>query len=308
MNLPNLHQPLLLRGCLAAMDLHHADYPVLDQIALALVNAAGDLPRLKACVAAIMRENIDRVIQTPKTGRRLFSQLQNSEKTYLGTALEIDLRSSLGLQRGKAMDLEISGHDVDVKFSQTEAWMIPRECVGRPCILLSGRETQSKFSLRLIVAREDYLTQGKNQDKKRRFTAHAIRENALPLILNADYPRNFWLDVQDHVAVAISDGRSGNDRLIRLFKEVPDRIITRKIIQDVAAQLDFTRRLRADKSRGTKNRLRRDSIGVLSGSNPRHRALAETLGVPVPGPTEYLAHNFLDPKEAELARRHGLEL
>jgi hypothetical protein len=45
--------------------------------------------------------------------------------------VEIDLRSDLGLARGaNLVDLNIAGHDCDVKFTKKFAWNIPPKEVG----------------------------------------------------------------------------------------------------------------------------------------------------------------------------------
>ena len=135
----------------------HGDYPVLAAIVEVLLTAAEGSANLQRIVGGIIRDCIDRVIQTPKTARLLYSDLQNSEKTYIGTAVEIDLRSSLALKRGTGLDLSIAGYDVDVKFSQAYGWALPPEVVDKPCILLSGNDKRALFSMGVMVMTESLL-------------------------------------------------------------------------------------------------------------------------------------------------------
>lgn len=283
----------------------HIDYVPLRRVGQALVTAAGGLQALRDLMAVLVRDNIDRVIQTPKTGRRYYSDLQNSEKTYLGTALEIDLRSALGLGRGTSMDLSIEGEDVDVKFSQRDGgWMIPPEAQDKICILLTANDEAALFSFGLIVARAQYMRPGANRDKKQSVSAEG-RKSIWWLIRNAAYPNNFWLTIDKDKIQRISAGRSGNHRMMSLFREVQDRAISRKVVEDVASQLDPTRRVRKDKSRGTRNVLEQEGIVLLSGSNPDHRELIKALGLPEIKRTEYLAHRFVE-SERRLAAKHGV--
>lgn len=285
----------------------HRDYAILQPITGALLNAAGGQAKLEALVAGIVRNCIDRVIQTPKTGRRLYTDLQNSEKTYIGTAVEIDLRSALGLSRGAEMDLEIAGHDVDVKFSQGKGWMIPPEAFGKPCILISASDLTNRYSLGVVVAREQYLNPGQNRDAKKTIRAEH-RANIWWLIQSASYPPNFWRSVPKEITLKISEGPSGNQRVITLFRELRDRPISRKVIEDVATQLDPTRRVRSDKEGGTRDILRKEGILVLSGSKPEQRKLAEELALPPIAKTEYLSHRFETAVERQLAAKYGLAI
>jgi hypothetical protein len=285
----------------------HEDYAVLKAIVDALLAAAKGESHMRKVMAEIVRDNIDRVIQTPKTGRRLYTDLQNSEKTYIGTAVEIDLRSRLGLTRGEDMDLEIEGHDVDVKFSQGKGWMIPPEAVGKPCILVTANDITSRYSIGVIVARQQYLNPGLNRDSKKTIAAHH-RKNIWWLIQNESYPPNFWLSVDPDIIKKISEGTSGNQRMMTLFRELPDRPISRKVIEDVATQLDPTRRVRADRKRGTRNALEKEGMLVLSGTKRDQRALVRELGLPDIVRTEYMSHRFATAAEKAIAKKFGFAI
>jgi len=85
-----------------------------------------------------LRQSFDEVIDGPRTGRYRIEELEKTEKTYIGTKVEIILRNELTLPRGVVLDNLISGHEVDTKFSLTGDWMIPREAVGQICLLIKG--------------------------------------------------------------------------------------------------------------------------------------------------------------------------
>lgn len=286
----------------------HQDYDVLKVIVDALLGAAGGEGNLKKIMADIARDNIDRVIQTPKTGRRLYTDLQNSEKTYIGTAVEIDLRSALSLGRGENMDLEIAGHDVDVKFSQGKGWMIPPEAVGKACVLVTASDIINRYSLGVIVAREEYLNKGKNRDGKRTINAKQ-RVNIWWLIQNEEYPRNFWLDVPREVVERISKGKSGNDRATIFLREVLDRPFNRKIVADVGEdQEDFMRRFRGDAGakNGTRDTLLKEGILAVHGHRKKPRALMKKFGIELRH-DQFVSHR-LKPEEYEAARAAGYKV
>jgi hypothetical protein len=243
------------------------------------------------------------VINTPKTGRRLIEELYAPEKTYIGTCVENELRYFLRLPRGTDLDFEIGGVDVDLKFSVGESWMIPPEAFGRPCIILSADEYTARFCFGLFLARPEYLTKG-NRDKKcgiNKLGKQSIRW----IVKDEAYPPNFWQSVPQAVAQTIVSQRSGNDRVIALFREIQDRPIGRKIIEDVAMQKDPMRRSRADKSRGTRNRLAQDSIVLLCGDWLEAREFIATLGLPPLGKSEFMSHRAVAGEE-ELAKTLGL--
>ena len=90
----------------------HSD---LVAIANSLVAKVGSYRDFEARMGGMVRKALDEVIDTPRTGRWKMTQLEKTEKTYLGTKVEILLRHELGLRRGKKLDLEVDGHEVDVK-------------------------------------------------------------------------------------------------------------------------------------------------------------------------------------------------
>lgn len=268
----------------------HPDYPAVRPIADAIVEAAGDIPKLKELLSDVLRGAIDGVIKTPKTGRCFYTDLQNSEKTYIGTCVEIDLRAALEVRRGTVLDLNIGGTEVDVKFSATTAWMIPPEAFGRPCVLISANDRTARASFGVFVARPEYLS-APNRDQKRGVTANG-RTNVYWIFEDEPYTPNFWQSVSPSAAAQIADGTSGNIRMAALFREALDRPIPRKVVEDVARQKDFMRRLRADGDHGTRNTLAREGILVLSGVWRRDVQLIRRLGLQEISRNEFLSHRL----------------
>lgn len=282
----------------------HQDRLVLSVIASDILRRAGGENGLVSFVTQMLRECIDGVINTPKTARRSYEELEKTEKTYIGTCVEIAFRSGLKLKRGK-LDLVVAGHDVDVKMTMGGSWMIPMEAWNQTCVLISANEATARCSLGLVIARREYLSAGENRDRKRTIAA-AARHNIWWLLRDEAYPPNFWRTVKPVVVERVFEGESGNDRMVALFREVLDTPISRKVVEAVAGQKDFTRRVRADGKRGTRGRLAEEGIVLLSGTYDTK--VISALGLPAILRTDYISHKLRSEDERRAARVAGLRL
>jgi hypothetical protein len=282
----------------------HPDFSLLAELESEILLSAGGADDLRHNFPSLLRECIDDVIQTPRTGRRSYDELEKTEKTYIGTRVEIMLRSFLRAQKGD-LGLRIGRFDVDVKHTMGSNWMIPTETVGHPCVLLAADEEHALCYMGIVVARPEYLTAGPNQDAKRSLSAVRF-QNIRWLLRELPYPANFWRTVDAAVVERIFLGRSGNERVTALFAQVRDRPISRNVIEAVAQQKDFMRRIRADKgSRGTRGALGRQGMVLMSGDYDSH--FAHALGLPRLGKGEFMSHLIADEGEAQLARSAGYE-
>jgi hypothetical protein len=243
------------------VDEGHSDYPLLQRIADALIDRVGSVNRLEATVGDIVRTAIDSVIDTPKTTRRTIDELEKTEKTYLGTRIEILFRHALGLKKGR-LDLFVDGIDVDVKFTTQDNWMIPREAIDAACVLIAADEATGKLYAGLIVARREYLNPGNNQDQKKTIARDQFK-NIYWLVKGRPYPQRFWKTLPPDDVEFIFSGQSGTERLVRLFDLVQKIPVNRNVIEDVAQQLDYMKRLR--KNGGARDVLAKRGVRLLSG-------------------------------------------
>ena len=241
----------------------HPDFELLSQLASEITARAGGALTLEDSFPAMLRRCIDDVIMTPKTGRRAYEELEKTEKTYIGTRVEIELRALLRLPRGR-LDTEILGRDVDIKNTMGSNWMIPTEALDQPCLLVAADEARARCYLGLIVARPAYLTQGKNKDGKGSISAAGFG-HILWLLCDHPYPANFWRCQAPDIVAEIFSGDTGNVRMANLFRRIQNTPIARDVVEAVAQQKDFMRRIRADKGRGTRDHLEREGILLLSG-------------------------------------------
>ena len=123
----------------------HADFTELSALESDLLRAVGGQERLEEKLRSFFRSAIDEVIDTARSGRFFFSQLEKTEKTYLGTKFEILLRDWLQVPRGIRLDLLIGGREVDVKSTTAASgWMIPPEAIDQYCILLRVNRSEER--------------------------------------------------------------------------------------------------------------------------------------------------------------------
>ncbi len=280
----------------------HPDYDLLTRLAAEITERAGGQKALAERFTPMLRQCVDDVIMTPKTGRRSYDELEKTEKTYIGTRVEIELRALLRLPKGN-LDTLILGKDVDIKNTMGSNWMIPTEAIGHPCILVAADEPRAMCFLGLIVAKLDYLTAGQNKDAKKSVSAEGFA-NILWLLREEPYPRNFWQTVPSDSIDRIFSGSSGNQRMASLFREVQDTPIKREIVEAVAKQKDFMRRVRSDNGRGTRDILLRESILLLSGDFDA--GLIRQLGLPECSRSEFISRQVRTAQDMYLASKHGI--
>ncbi|NNE51577.1 MAG: hypothetical protein HKN30_04155 [Sulfitobacter sp.] len=282
----------------------HPDQPLLSALTGEITARAGGAEVLASRFGVMLRTCIDDVIMTPKTGRRAFEELEKTEKTYIGTRVEIELRAILGVPKGR-LDTRILGRDVDIKNTMGNNWMIPTEAVDHPCILVAADEARALCYLGLIVARPDYLTRGQNKDAKRSISAEGFRHIHW-LLREHPYPANFWRGVAAEKVARIFEGKTGNHRMAVLFREVQGQPISRDVIEAVAQQQDFMRRIRSDGGRGARDLLAREGILLLSGQYDAK--LIRALGLTETDARSFISYRAERDEELALAARHGMQL
>ena len=292
----SLPPSLIVRG--------HPDFDALTALATEITARAGGTLELHQSFPTMLRRCIDDVIMTPKTGRRAYEELEKTEKTYIGTRVEIELRALLRLPRGR-LDTEILGRDVDIKNTMGSNWMIPTEALDQPCLLVAADEARARCYLGLIVARPAYLTQGKNKDGKGSISAAGFG-NILWLMCDHAYPANFWRGQDPHVVTTIFSQSTGNTRMASLFRQIQACPIARDVVEAVAQQKDFMRRIRSDKGRGTRDLLETEGILLLSGQYDSQ--LIKALGLPRCRGSEFISCTPRGAQQRRMAEQAGFQL
>ena len=274
----------------------HPDFKILSALEDDILRCSGGLEHLRTFFADMLRDEIDKLIDTPNTDRREYAELEKVEKTYVGTRVEIRLRKFWGYPKGR-LDLRIGHLDVDIKHTMEASWMIPAEAVDAPCVLTAADENSAQCYMGLILAKREYLTGGSNRDKKVQIVA-AAWQHIRWLILAYPYPPNFWKTLDRPSVGNIFEGKSGMERVRRLFRHVLDRPIPRKVVIDAAQQLDPIKRVR--KNGGARDQMLQEGILILSGDY--NAALIAALKLPACNSGEFIAHRLKDGRERELAK------
>ena len=193
-----------------------------------------------------VRQAIDEVLDGPRTGRCKLAELAKTEKTYVGTKVEIVVRTSLGLDQGPILDLEIEKHPVDIKWAMNSVWQIPQEAVGQLCLCIGGLQDLSRFQVGLIRCNDEWLNSGENRDRKR--TLSVIGRSHMSLLVpSSPLPINFVEQMDDGMRIAVMAEPTIQTRVTKLFTLLPRTPIPRNAVATVARTTgDPMRRVRAD--------------------------------------------------------------
>ncbi|HMD95035.1 MAG TPA: NaeI family type II restriction endonuclease [Trebonia sp.] len=236
-----------------------------------------------ARVARVLRRTYDMLLDGQHTGRYRWDQLFKTEKTHFGTLVEINLQRAFGFADGQAMDFAIRGVDVDCKFSQTPAdWMIPPEAVGQLVLGLWASDDRGQWSLGLVRATGEALTNAAGNRDRKRWLSPAGKASVAWLFRNRPLPENALLRIPPrHVDQIFTCSAHGTQRVDMLFRLAQRRIISRTVVATVAQQEDYMKRVRGNG--GARSRLRPEGI-VIFGHYDSHRGVAQQLRLPVPAP------------------------
>lgn len=279
----------------------HIDFQDLSKLEQDLLSAVGGKEKFEEKLRGFFRSAIDEVIDTARTERFFLSELEKTEKTYLGTKFEILLRDWMKVPKGIVLDLLIGGQEVDVKSTTggKSGWMIPPEAIGHLCVLLRVNEDASTCAVGLVRARKEYLRVGENRDKKTSFSAEGTR-NIWWIAHDFAYTPNFWNRISDQLRRDIMSQRFGTRRLAKLFETCLEMPVSRVLIAGIAAQDDYMKRLR--RNGGARDVLAKKGIAVLYSGYDRD--LMKAFGLKF-GDREFLSYRPKNIAEEEILRREG---
>jgi len=244
-------------------------------------------------VAGVLRDTFDQLYDGQHSGRWAYEQLRKTEKTHMGTLVEINLHRRFKFADGDATDYRIAGVEVDCKYSMTYGgWELPPEAVGHICLLLTASDASGSWTAGLIRVREPDLRPGPNRDAKRQLTALSRGRIQELWPGRGRLTENLFLRLDPQVRRRIFGARSprglptGQARTNELFRSVQRRIIRRAELATVAQQDDFMKRARGNG--GARTHLRPEGILVL-GHQDRDPQIAAALGLPVPQKGEFIS-------------------
>jgi hypothetical protein len=278
---PELRQPVL-PGLEGLGDVVAAGDPELAAVAAELTALDADGARM----AAAIRGALDMLLDGQHTGRYRWDQLHKTEKTHAGTLVEIALARALHLADGTALDYTIAGADVDCKFShRVGGWMIPPEADGKLLLLVQASDEDGTWCAGLLRATEENLRPAGNRDLKR---ALNDRGRAAVSWLHARAPlqENALITLPERDVVAVFSLTSGQQRVNELFRRAQRMRVSRTVVATVAMQDDYMKRVRD--GGGARDQLRAEGI-VIFGGYAGDQVLASALGLPRPGPGEFVS-------------------
>ncbi|GAA3159827.1 hypothetical protein GCM10010531_09090 [Blastococcus jejuensis] len=244
-------------------------------------------------VAEVIRDTFDQLYDGQHSGRWSFDQLFKTEKTHMGTLIEINLQRRFKFDGGDATDYRIAGVQVDCKYSMREGgWTLPPEVVGHLALLVTADDQRSSWRAGLIRVTEELMNPGRNRDAKGvlslagRLRIRWLWEGhgylAPNLFLELDGP------TRDAIFLARSKRGSshGQARVNQLFRLVQRRLIRRAELATVAQQDDFMKRARGNG--GARTHLQPEGILVL-GHQENDPLVARDLGLQLPKKGEFVS-------------------
>ncbi|MEV0187218.1 NaeI family type II restriction endonuclease [Kitasatospora purpeofusca] len=245
--------------------------------------------------AGVIRSTIDQLLDGRRMGRWSYEQLHKTEKTHLGTLLEINLYKNFRLKEGDKADYLIEGIEVDCKYANAlGGWEIGPELVGCLCLVITASDSAKKSTWQagLVRASEEHLRASTNRDSKRKLNAVGVR--AITWLWGGEnqLEPNQLLGMSDSVRTEIMDasgkhGPTGQARINKLFELFQEKIVRRVTTETVGHGLDDPmRRIRAmDGARGF---LQKKGILVL-GHQELDPHVARSLGLDVPSKGQFIS-------------------
>lgn len=234
--------------------------------------------------ARVLRDTLDQLYDGQRTRRYHWQQLFKTEKTHCGTLVEINLQREFKFQDGIILDYQITGADVDCKYSQTcFAWMIPPEALGHLCLVVWAEDTSDPhWSMGLLRITPERLRTSGNRDAKTSLN-QAGRSSITWLFDKAPLPPNVFLQIDREKVHRIMALKSGVKRVDELFRVAQGMRIGRAAVATAGEQVDYMKRVRYNG--GARSHLRPEGIIIL-GQYRNHADVARALHLPVPGPGE----------------------
>ena len=173
-----------------------------------------------------LRDSLDELLDGQRTGRWCYQHLTKTEKTYLGTAVEINFTREFDLPDGDLLDWTLEGEDLDCKFSKDfGGWEIPMEMYRCPdhgeqsgtqdhaALLLWMDDDNRRWAAGLLRIADSLLRFRKdgnrqyNRDNKRKISAEGLNQISwLWGGIQHDLPEN----------LAAAHGPRGTDTRLRL--------------------------------------------------------------------------------------------
>lgn len=239
-------------------------------------------------VGYALREALDQIYDGQHTGRWDYTQLSKTEKTHVGTLVEIWMQREFEFADGADLDFSIAGVDVDCKWSlNLYGWEMPLEMYSRGskiAMVVWANEYTARWALGLVrVSDEILLPMGLQRDKKRRLNPQG-RDRILWVFAGEDLVKNCLLHIQDADKLAsIVYAKRGQAAITNLFRELQGELVNRAAVLTAAQQVDSAKRVR-----DARIQLKPEGIAIFGHYRP-HPEMATRLGLPEPTLGRYVS-------------------
>lgn len=244
------------------------------------------------------RDAFDQIYDGQHTGRWDYTQLAKTEKTHIGTIVEIALQREFGFADGDRLDYRIADVDVDCKWSRNlYDWEIPQEMYNAGdgiALLVWANDYTSRWAAGLLrITEKVLLPLGRQRDGKRRLSP-AGKDRILWLFSGEKLVENTLLHVSDPAALArIVNAPTGQQAVNNLFYELQGQLINRATVLTAAQQTDGAKRVR-----DARKHLVDRGIVILGHYRP-HPQIAVSLGLPAPTLGRFVSARLVPAKERE---------
>ncbi|QNG18186.1 restriction endonuclease [Rhodococcus triatomae] len=255
-----------------------------------------------------LRDSLDEALDGQRTGRWCYQHLRKTEKTYLGTAVEINLTREFDISDGHDLDWRILDTEVDCKFSRDlGGWEIPTEmyvCAhhgeqsadyDQIALLTWLNDDTKEWAAGLLRISDSRLrwrrdksgadVRAYNKDFKRRISESSLADiywlwGGIQTDLPTNLLRHLPKSTRDEI---LKPGSSGQGRVDALFRHVQNRLINRNVVLTVGQQDDAPKR-----ARDARIHLRPHGIIVLGHDRP-HQRIADSLGLEIPSKGSWIS-------------------
>jgi hypothetical protein len=163
--------------------------------------------------------------------------------------------------------------------------MIPPEADGQLMLLVQASDEDGTWSAGLVRATAEHLSPAGNRDGKRALNERG-RGAVRWLHARAPLQENVLIRLPEADVTAILAAGSGQQRVNELFRRAQGMRVSRTVVATVAMQDDYMKRVRG--GGGARDQLRAEGI-VIFGDYAGDQVLAAALGLPRPGPGEFVS-------------------
>ena len=270
--------------------------------------------------AWVLRDSLDELLDGQRTRRWCYQQLNKTEKTHLGTKVELGLTSEFDISDGTDLDWEIDGIDVDCKFSKDfGGWEIPMEMylcddheqsgtADHLALLVWLSDDDAQWAAGVLQIRDELLrfktdSSGSkrrqyNRDNKRRLNDEGANSAYWLWDGLQDLPPNLLRRTSQESRRRILLNTSGQERVNALLREIQGEIIDRSTMVTVAQQKDPMKRARDARLPA---HLGSEGFLILGHQGPDPH-IARGLDLPVPEKGELVSCRVV-PAEHEASRK-----